>query len=101
MLRIMQLLSRVEEGENLGRCPALLASSGEPRCCCPPCTLSMPLHSRSFIPAQNRALGWGCWGLSAGEGQLFVSVSLGGQGQQPWCSGVGMLDIHISLVTPA
>ncbi|KAL2300067.1 hypothetical protein Nmel_012026 [Mimus melanotis] len=62
MLRIMQLLSRVEEGENLGRCPALPASSGEPRCCLQPAPSSprpvpVSLHSRSFVPAQSGAVG--------------------------------------------
>lgn len=72
MLRIMQLLSRVEEGENLGRCPARSASSGEPRCClqpapCSPRPVSVSLQLPELCSRTEQGSGRrlsGCGGVS-------------------------------------
>lgn len=76
MLRIMQLLSRVEEGENLGRCPARSASSGEPRCClqpapCSPRPVSVSLQLPELCPRTEQGFGRRLSGCG-GEVSLWV-----------------------------
>ncbi|XP_038003738.1 telomeric repeat-binding factor 2 [Motacilla alba alba] len=67
MLRIMQLLSRVEEGENLGRRPALPAGSAQPWCRLRPAPAPpVPCPRTPGAVSPHRA-GPGA-GLPAGEG---------------------------------